>query len=289
MPTCGWYRQQPNGDILWSRRTNGSCSPAFELDLSDRSLRYTRHAAHCQYVDDENPRIILSNTPFERQLLRFDRAVLDAQRPSIVFYGSSSIRLWTTLTQDFSNLSLSVVQRGFGGSTMKQCWEQFKRIVLPLEPRVLMIYAGENDLVEDQRPVSVHAIFRQLIVTIRRFFPVLPIGYISIKPSPGRVGKISEMNTTNHLIEEAIRSMKNVYYIDVFQALLTAEGIPRPELFISDDLHMNDEGYAIWTRAVHQSLQGNGLVSIGSTSGKLSATVGFLSLLSLYFSRCIFQ
>jgi lysophospholipase L1-like esterase len=283
MPSCGWYRQQPNGDILWSRRSNGSCSPAFELDLSDRSLRYTRQATRCQYVDDENPRIILSNSSFERQLLRFDRALIDAQKPSVVFYGSSSIRLWTTLADDFSNLSLSVINRGFGGSTMKQCWEQFKRTVLPLEPRLLMIYAGENDLAEDQTPSSIRTIFRQMIVTIRRFFPSLPVSYISIKPSPSRLEKINEMNTTNHLIQQEIRSMPNVYYIDVFHAMLTPQGIPRPEIFAADDLHMNEEGYAIWTRAVYQSLYANGLISNGGISSELSLVIAFVSLLGLYF------
>ena len=283
MPPCGWYRQQSNGDILVSRWSNGSCPPAFELDHSYGSLQYTRQAARCQYVDDENPRIILSNTPFERQLLRFDRALINAQRPSIVFYGSSSIRLWTTLAEDFSNLSLNVINRGFGGSTMKQCWEQFKRTVLPLEPRLLMIYAGENDLVEDQTPSSVRAIFRQLIVTIRRFFPFLPISYISIKPSPSRFGKISEMNATNYLIQEEIRSMPNVYYIDVFHAVLTPQGTPRPELFVSDDIHMNEDGYAIWIRAVHQSLYANGLISNGGLSSELSLVVGFVSLVTFHF------
>jgi lysophospholipase L1-like esterase len=239
---------------------------------------------NCSYVDDENPSEILSNTEYEPELLRFDSSLKDTKKESIVFYGSSSIRLWSTLEKDFSDAQMSVINRGFGGSTLKQCWQQFKRIILPLDPRLLIIYAGENDISQDQSPISVQSIFQQLISTIRRFFPSLPVVFISIKPSPSRVSKIIQVNITNHLIKEDIKHMNNVYYIDIFDQMLTNNGIPRSELFVSDNLHMNEQGYDIWTREVRNYLQQNGFISKGLINCELSFSIFVFNLLVFYKS-----
>ncbi|CAF0723417.1 unnamed protein product [Adineta ricciae] len=261
--SCFWRRTIPNGDILWGRQSNGTCTSAFELDDSPTSVRYTRNEMNCLYVDDENPNEVLSNSSLERELLAFDRSLSDAKRQSIVFYGSSSIRFWSTLTDDFAHTKTNLINRGFGGSTLKQCLQQFKRVILPLEPRILIVYAGENDIAIGETPANIHVMFRQLISVIRRFYPTLPVAYISVKPSPSKLDKFSQINLTNHLIREDIRNMYNVHYIDVFSEMLTDDGKPRKELFLQDDLHMNEQGYAIWTRVVDNYLTTNGLISQG--------------------------
>lgn len=62
---------------------------------------------------------------------------MQEKRQSVVLFGSSSFRLWSTLLQDFADVSIGVINRGFGGSSLKECWQQFERIVLPLEPCTL--------------------------------------------------------------------------------------------------------------------------------------------------------
>ena len=44
--------------------------------------------------------------------------------------------------------------------------------------------------------------------------------------------------------------LPNMAFIDIFPAMLDASGQPRPELFVADRLHMNADGYAIWTKIV---------------------------------------
>jgi lysophospholipase L1-like esterase len=258
---CESFRPLSNYDIQWSSSLNGTCSSSIDFD---RSFLLTRRSFNCQYVDDENPQTSLSATPFERQLLRFDRSLIHSERSSIVFYGSSSIRLWKSLADDFVNTSSKIINRGFGGSTMTQCWQQFKRVILPLEPCLLIIYAGENDIADEQTPASIQIVFRQLIATIRRFYSSLPIVYISIKPSPSRVKQINDMNRTNTLIRDDITSMTNVHYIDVFHSMLNTDGTPRTDLFTTDQLHMNANGYAIWQRIIETYLHTHGLVANGS-------------------------
>ncbi len=282
--SCFWRRQISNGDILWGRQSNGTCTPSFEIDEIDPWIVYTRNNPNCQYIDDENPDQILSNTQFESDLIEFDRSIKDSKQDSIVFYGSSSIRLWSTLIDDFSNTQLNIINRGFGGSTLEQCSQQFKRIILPLEPRLLILYAGENDLSENQTATTIQTIFRQFIQTTRRIFPVLPIVFISIKPSPSRLNLLHQQNLTNHLIKEDIQKMENIYYIDIFNEMLTANHTPRSELFASDNLHLNQQGYAIWTRAIQDYLQTHGYISKGLINCKLSLLVFALNLLVVFFA-----
>ncbi len=280
--SCFWRRQTSNGDIIWGRQSNGSCTPSFEIDDSDQSIRYTRNALNCHYIDDEDPNKILSNTKFEPELIQFDKLLIDSKQQSIVFYGSSSIRFWSTLINDFSNTQFNIINRGFGGSTLKQCYQQFKRIILPLDPRLLILYAGENDIAEDQTPTSIQADFQQFISITRRFFPSLPIVFISIKPSPSRLNQLIQQNITNHLIQENIKYLNNIYYIDIFNEMLTTDGKPRSELFLSDDLHMNEQGYAIWTRAIQHYLHMNGFISKGLINCEISFVIIALNLLAFF-------
>ncbi|CAF3861760.1 unnamed protein product [Adineta steineri] len=281
--SCFWRRQISNNDIIWSQQSNGTCTQTFEIDNSSESIRYTRNALDCHYVDDENTNEILSNTPFENELLQFDQSLSNTKQNQIVFYGSSSIRFWSTLEKDFSHIPMDKINRGYGGSTLKQCWQQFKRIILPLEPRILILYAGENDIADEgETAINIQLNFREFISTIRRFFPLIPIAYISIKPSPSRFNKINEMNQTNHLIREDIQHMKNIHYIDIFNDLLTSNGTPRSELFISDNLHMNENGYAIWTRAVNNYLHMNGLISSSAIHCEISFFIFIFNLLAFF-------
>ena len=284
--SCYWRRVITNGDILWGRQSNETCtSTIFELDTSDEVIVYTRNALDCFYVDDENSEQILSNTNLEDELLRFDRSIRDSKSGSIVFYGSSSIRLWSSLEKDFPHSRLNVINRGFGGSTLKECFEQFKRIILPLEPSLLILYAGENDLAANSTPTEVRSVFREFIPRIRRYFPSLPIVFISIKPSPRRINLLNEQNLTNHMIQEDIQTMSNVAYIDVFNPMLNADRTIRTELFLADRLHMNEQGYEIWRRAIDDYLHKNGFISRGSIHCELSFLLVAFNLLAFFSFR----
>ena len=246
---------------MWGRQSNGTCTASFEEETSTFSTRYTRNNAQCRLFDDEGSYRELSNTKFERELLHFDLSLSQEKRQAVVFYGSSSIRLWSTLASDFSTVPNGIINRGFGGSTLEQCWRQFKRIVLPLEPRVLIIYAGGNDITNGKSSVDVESSFLQLIQSIRRFCTSLPIVYISTKPSPSRFNELSTTNDINNRIRNDIQSMDNVNFINIFDEMLTFDKKLRPELYIEDNLHMNADGYAIWTRAINDYLKMKGLIS----------------------------
>jgi lysophospholipase L1-like esterase len=252
---CYWLQRAGNGDIVPGLQSNGTCTPTFENDTSPDAIRYTRNPTTCRLIDDENTKLVLSSTSFEVDtLLPYDRNLPTAKRQALDFYGSSSIVKWTTLATDFPDYT--TLNRGFGGSTLLQCFQQFKRIVYPLEPSILVLYAGENDIAAGQTPISVQLVFRQLITTIRHFYLNIPIAFISLKPSPSRIARIAQMNETNNRIREDIQLLfHGVTFINIWPDMLLPNGQPNPDLFLSDNLHMNSKGYAIWTKAVATYLQ----------------------------------
>jgi len=166
----------------------------------------------------------------------------------VLFVGSSTIRMWSHLAQDFRQLP--VLNRGFGGSTMADVQYFAPQLVLQYRPRQVLVYAGDNDLAEGRSPQQVVESFRLFVDQVRRELPESRISYISIKPSPLRAALLPKIRETNGLMAAYVRTLPNAAYIDIFTPMLDASGAPRMELFGPDRLHMNDSGYALWTSVV---------------------------------------
>jgi lysophospholipase L1-like esterase len=165
---------------------------------------------------------------------------------STVFYGSSSIRLWTDLATDLGDQRALNV--GFGGSTLAACVYFFDRLVVPIRPASLVVYAGDNDLGDGRRPEEVLESFRELSHLVSQSLPGVPFGFVSIKLSPARVALRDFISLTNDLIRQELSSHTNAYYIDVFQAMLDEAGEPRKDLFLEDGLHLSKTGYSVWAQ-----------------------------------------
>lgn len=162
----------------------------------------------------------------------------------IVFVGSSSIRFWSSLAQDFPGEP--VLNRGFGGSTLPDVTWFAPRIVVPYRPRLIVLYAGDNDIAAGHPPQQVLADYLEFVRTIRRSLPSTRLVFISIKPSPSRWELAQQMRTANALIAQAVAQDTLATFVDVFTPMLGGNGRPRPELFRADSLHMTPAGYALW-------------------------------------------
>ena len=216
------------------------------------------------------PREAPTPDPWEADIAAFEAA--DRERPppagGVVFVGSSSIRLWNTLAEDFPGVP--VVNRGFGGSELSDALRFADRIVLPYRPRMVVVYAGDNDLWAGETPEQVFEDFRALVRTIHDELPRTRVAFIAVKPSVARWRIEGEVRRTNQLIREFAAADPRVDYIDIFTPMLGSDGRPRPELFVDDGLHLNARGYELWKSVVAPFLAGDGARRRGA-AGRLLA------------------
>ena len=174
-------------------------------------------------------------------------------RHGVVFIGSSSILRWTTLSRDFPGVP--VINRGFGGSELADSVFYADRIVTPYQPRVVVLYAGENDLWAGKSPEAVQADFRAFGTKVHAVVPTARIVFIAIKPSPSRERIRIEVLRANALIAVECARDRRLVFVDVYSPMLDAAGKERPELYVADMLHMNEAGYAVWIPLVAPHLR----------------------------------
>ncbi len=168
-----------------------------------------------------------------------------------VFVGSSSIRMWK-LDAGFPKHAVS--NRGFGGSQLGDSARYADRIVIPYQPRVVVVYAGDNDLNAGKTPAAVFADYRALRDKIHAALPETKIVFVSIKPSPSRWKLREKAREANRFIREEIAQGQGQVFVDVWTPMLGEDGMPRAELFLKDQLHMNEAGYEIWNKLVEPHL-----------------------------------
>ncbi|HXG46302.1 MAG TPA: SGNH/GDSL hydrolase family protein [Methylomirabilota bacterium] len=166
--------------------------------------------------------------------------------------GSSSIRLWKSLAQDFPRHP--VLNRGFGGSQISDSIHFAERIVLPYRPRQIVMYAGGNDINAGKSPEQVAGDFKAFVAKVHAALPQTRVAYISIAPNPARWAQVEKVRKANQLIEEFTRSDPRLTFIDVYSRMLGDDGKPKPDIFVEDRLHMNARGYEIWRRTVEPFL-----------------------------------
>ena len=191
------------------------------------------------------------DTQWESSIAAFTAADREHAPPpgGVVFIGSSSIRLWSDLESQFGNTAI-ILKRGFGGARMADCTRYLDRVVLPYKPRLILVYAGDNDLAEGKQPQDVLEHFTKFVERIHQALPATRIAFISIKPSPARVSWLAKIRETNELIRQFTAAGENLDFIDVFTPMLNSAGYPRGELFLTDALHLNSAGYALWKSVI---------------------------------------
>ena len=172
-----------------------------------------------------------------------------AKPGSVLCVGSSSMRMWhPTIEQDLAPLTL--IRRGFGGSNMNDVLYYFDQIVLPYKPRAILLYEGDNDQVENNRPMEILDSFRIFVDRVHEVLPECRIYVVSPKPAIARLNLLGTLKILNQLLEAYCLTDDLLTFVDVCSPMLLEDGTPNPALFIEDDLHMTREGYGIWTRVV---------------------------------------
>lgn len=173
---------------------------------------------------------------------------------AVLFLGSSSIRLWETLARDFPEIP--VINRGFGGSLIQDSVHVADRIVYPYKPKIIVFFAGTNDLdYGNKSPEQAANDFKTLATNVHQNLPDTRIVYLSINPTNARWKQEDKVVETNKLIRTFIEKTNSptqkLNFIDSHSALLGPDGKPQAALLREDGLHLNAKGYEEWTKIIH--------------------------------------
>jgi len=193
---------------------------------------------------------------WESEIEKFEQLDIAKSYPSdaIMFAGSSSIRLWSTLGKDM--LPYNVIQRGYGGAKLSDFAVYADRILYPHKCRAIVLFIA-NDISgsnSDKSPLEVSQLFRKTLHIIRRQFRETPVIWVSVTPTPLRWHIWPEIKEAGEMISEICENQRNTYYLDTEKYFTNEKGLPRADLFLDDRLHLNAEGYKVWSGLIKKEL-----------------------------------
>jgi hypothetical protein len=175
-------------------------------------------------------------------------------RDSVVFIGSSSIKRWNTLAQDM--YPMPIIQRGFNAAKLVDINQFLAQLVIPHNPKQVVIFAGVNDLAI--APVvtanEVFASFLQFVDIIHTQLQDCIIYFIAISPAPARWGIWPDAQEVNQKVKDYATQQQKVVFIETEFAFLNKNNKPRIPLFAKDGIHLNEDGYAIWKQLVSAAI-----------------------------------
>lgn len=185
--------------------------------------------------------------PFEQEVRQISARIdsLGWEKGGTVFTGSSTIRMWRSLQPSFPNEP--ILNTGFGGSKASDLETHLFPLVIRLEPSRVFIYEGDNDLWGNVPVAEILTSLDNIVNRLQLIDPNTEIYLIGAKPSPSRWEKKQNYQIFNQKLNEYCLSKENVKFVDTWKALTDSAGNPRPELYLQDQLHLNEKGYEIWT------------------------------------------
>jgi lysophospholipase L1-like esterase len=172
---------------------------------------------------------------------------------AVVFYGSSTMRRWN-LAESFPGME--TVNRGFGGAHMADLPHFVRQLVVPLRPRVVVMYAGGNDIERGAMPEDLVANFARTVRYIQVAWPETKIVVFGVKATPALAKEMAKIRETNQQLRAYAererprlpntRESGPIVFLDVEKAILDAKGQPRKDLFLEDGVHLTPAGYTLY-------------------------------------------
>lgn len=201
--------------------------------------------------------LFAQSKPFEAEIIAFAKSdsIVPPLPGKIVFAGSSSFTKWKDINQYFPGYS--IINRGFGGANLLDLTQYVQETILKYKPKQVVIYCGENDLASSDTVTAemVLSRFANLYKIIRNELgKKTKISFVSIKPSISRWHLETKIVAANQLISNFITHQANSNFINIHNAMLQTDGSVMKDIFITDNLHMNAKGYAIWQKIIFPTL-----------------------------------
>lgn len=206
--------------------------------------------------------VLMSITAGAQDAYRFQEEILEIQKKydtlwdntkeTIVFTGSSSIRLWKDLQETFPEYQ--IVNSGFGGSQASDLLAYTNELILQYNPRKVFIYEGDNDISDNKRPKDIIPVFKEIISKIKDSKPEALIVIISAKPSLARWHLKRKYKSLNRRISRLCKKEQYLDYANIWNIMLNQKKL-RQDIFIEDGLHLNTKGYELWNQVISNYIQ----------------------------------
>jgi len=177
----------------------------------------------------------------------------DENRDLVLFTGSSSVRLWKNLESKFPKIQIR--NTGFGGSTMEELLHYSETLIFSYEPDKIFIYEGDNDIVSGHSTRRIMKATKNLLTKIQFQLPEAKVFLIAAKPSVARWEHRVAYLDLNRSYMKLAKQQGKVEYIDIWNPMLGDDGKPMPDIFVEDNLHMNQKGYSIWAKEMQKYLK----------------------------------
>ena len=192
---------------------------------------------------------------FEAEIKAYEKqdSISMPKTQQILFLGSSSFRIWKTFNQDLTGLP--VINRGFGGSTLEDALYYFDRMVLKYQPSWVFLYEGDNDLAKGQSPEFIEKEFVDFSERIAKQLPKTRVVFVAVRPSLARVAIVDKQKDLNKRIEQFMKGKKNLFYLDMHAPFYLADGTLMQDIFIADQLHLNEKGYQIFASKIRSFIE----------------------------------
>ena len=215
----------------------------YSLDAAERGVALEKYKA-------------ASVEKWENDIVQLEALNQTEEHPpeSILFVGSSSIRIWDTIADDMA--PYHPIKRGFGGSKFSDLAVYADRLIKPHKFRGVVVFVA-NDIKgvsEDKTAEEVANLFLYFCNKVTSHNPRVPIFYVGITPTESRWDVWNKQKAANSAIRKVCAERKNTYYVGTESLFLNSQGKPKPELFIDDKLHLNKAGYNLWSAAIKSHL-----------------------------------
>jgi hypothetical protein len=188
---------------------------------------------------------LVAGNRFEKNMLAYEAADKTNVPPqnAILLAGDSQFYRWKTLHKDLQDYT--IINRGIDSFETSDLVFFTDRLVLPFRPRLIILHVGGNDVHNGKTPNQVLADFKAFVAKVRAVQPDVPIAFTSMTPSLGRGDEADKRKETNHVIKDYIATQPHLQFINLWDAMLTADGKPREDLWVADRVHPNHEGYLL--------------------------------------------
>lgn len=190
---------------------------------------------------------------WQSEIRNLETLPLSASENTILFVGSSSVRLWESISTDM--LPYQAIARGYGGAKLSDFSYYVNRIVGPHQCGAIAVFVA-NDITgsnEDVSPRRVLKLFKKTLKMIRKSQPEIPVFWIEITPTPARWKSWEQISRANHLIRQFCERKNNLFYVPTSHCFLNEQRLPDKSYFVSDLLHLNQEGYQLWSRCIKET------------------------------------